>query len=134
MNLSFHINFDGRCEEAFKFYEKNLGAVIGPLLSYQDSPISENIPDEWQDKILHGSISIDNIELAGTDTMSHEYEKPKGFCLLLRLPSEDSVKSLFKIFEEGGEVILSPQKTFWSPCYAIVTDRFGLPWKLNCVT
>ncbi|WP_374700153.1 VOC family protein [Shewanella woodyi] len=84
--------------------------------------------------ILHGSISIDNIELAGTDTVLHEYDKPTGFCVLLRLPSEDRVKSLFKIFKEGGEVIVPPQKTFWSPCYAIVTDRFGLPWKFNCVT
>ena len=76
MSLSFHINFDGRCEEAFQFYEKNLNGVIGSLLSYKDSPASENVPDEWQDKILHGSISIDNIELAGTDTMLHEYLLP----------------------------------------------------------
>ncbi|QBG36491.1 VOC family protein [Litorilituus sediminis] len=133
MNLSFHINFDGRCEEAFQFYQKNLDAVIGPLLTYKDSPASENVANEWQNKILHGSISIGNIDIAGTDTVINEYEKPAGFCLLLRLASEERVKSLFEIFKEGGEVILPPQKTFWSPCYAIVTDRFGVPWKFNCV-
>lgn len=134
MNLSFHINFDGRCAEAFQFYEKNLDGVIGPLLSFRDSPISANVPNEWQDKIIHGSITIDNIVLAGTDTMPDEYQKPKGFCLLLRLPSECKVKTLFEIFQENGAVILPPQKTFWSPCYAIVDDCFGVPWKFNCVT
>ncbi len=84
-------------------------------------------PDTWQDKILHGSISIDNIELAGTDTLLHEYQKPEGFCILVRVTSEQRIQSLFSIFKEGGEVILPPQKTFWSPCYAIVSDRFGVP-------
>ena len=133
MSLSFHINFDGHCAEAFQFYEKHLDGVIGSLLTYSDSPERENIADKWQDKILHGSISIDNIELAGTDILLNEYQKPAGFCILVRVASEKKVKSLFSIFEKGGEVILPPQKTFWSPCYAIVSDRFGVPWKFNCV-
>ena len=133
MSLSFHINFDGRCAEAFRFYESNLGGVIGSLLAYRDSPASASVPDHWQEKILHGNISIDHIELAGTDLSADEYEKPRGFCLLLRLPSEDRVKSLFEEFKQQGEVILPPRQTFWSPCYAIVSDRFGVPWKFSAV-
>ncbi|MDG0968849.1 MAG: VOC family protein [Porticoccaceae bacterium] len=95
MSLSFHINFDGRCAEAFRFHESNLGGVIGSLLTYRDSPTSANVSDDWQEKIFHGNISIDNIELAGTDLSADEYIKPAGFCLLLRLPSEDRVTSLF---------------------------------------
>jgi PhnB protein len=112
MSVSFHINFDGRCAEAFQFYEKHLGGVIGSLLTYGDSPVRENVPDTWQDKILHGSISIDNIEIAGTDTLLHEYQKPAGFCILVRVTSEQRIQSLFSIFKKGGEVILPPQKNF----------------------
>ena len=133
MNLSFHINFDGRCAEAFQFYEKHLGAVPGPILSFKHSPSSADVPDEWQDKIIHGSITIDNLELAGADLMPDQYQKPKGIYLLLRLSSEGKVKTLFEILKKNGAVILPPQKTFWSPCYAIVEDRFGVPWKLNYV-
>lgn len=133
MNISIHINFDGRCTEAFKFYEEHLGGVIDPILSYRDSPASANVPEEWQDKIVHGSIAIDKIELAGTDILPPEYHIPRGFWLLQRLSSEHEVQKLFEIFKEDGEIVLAPQKTFWSPCYAIVNDRFGVPWKFNCV-
>lgn len=133
MSLSVHINFDGRCEEAFCFYEKHLNGSVNSLLLYKDSPASSSIADEWQDKVLHASIAIDNIDLAGADVMLPDYQKPSGFCLLVRVPSVEKVETLFETFQVDGEVILAPQKTFWSPCYAIVNDRFGVPWKFNCV-
>ena len=133
MKLSFHANFDGRCAEAFEFYQKHLGAIAGPLLTYQDSPASAAVPEAWQDKVVHGSISFDSFELAGTDLLPEDYKAPQGFCLLIRIPCKDTVKSLFDVFKKGGEVVMAPQETFWSPCYAIVTDRFGIPWKFNCV-
>lgn len=95
--------------------------------------MASEVPSEWQDKILHGNIEINNFELAGTDTLPEQYEKPSGFCLLLRLDSEQEVHRLFEALAIDGNVVLSPQQTFWSPCYAIVTDQFGVPWKLNCV-
>ncbi|KZX01307.1 3-demethylubiquinone-9 3-methyltransferase [Pseudoalteromonas luteoviolacea] len=133
MKLSFHVNFDGRCAEAFSFYEEKVGGIIGSLLAYKDSPLKGSVPIDWQGKIIHGVISIDNFELVGTDSVPEEYEQPKGFCLQLRLPSNEQVETLFEAFKEEGQVILPPQKTFWSPCYAIVNDRFGIPWKFNCV-
>ncbi len=134
INISFHINFDGRCAEALQFYQNNLAGVIGSMLSYRDSPASVSVPDDWQDKIIHGSIVIDNFELVGTDTMPDQYQQPSGFCLLIRVACQEKVKTLVEVFQNGGEIILPPQKTFWSPCYAIVNDRFGVPWKFNCVT
>lgn len=133
MNLSFHVNFDGRCAEAFQFYQKYLQAIAGPILTYNDSPASSAVPSEWQDKVIHASVVIKDFELAGTDVVPDQYEMPKGFCLLVRLTSVEEVKALFDVFKQGGKVILPPQVTFWSPCYAIVTDRFGIPWKFNCI-
>ena len=74
------------------------------------------------------------MELAGGDVKPEQYQKPKGFYLLLGLNTEDSVKSTFSLLSAAGEIILPPQKTFWSPCYAIVIDRFSVPWKINCGT
>lgn len=132
MSLSFHIDFDGQCREALEFYAENLDGTIGTMLEYKDSPISTSVSKEWQHKIAHANILIEGIELVGADVQPEQYQKPKGFNILLGLYTESTVKSIFTNFSVGGEVIFTPQKTFWSPCYAIVVDRFGVPWKLNC--
>jgi PhnB protein len=134
MNLSFHIGFNGQCKEAFEFYAEHLNGTIGTMLEFKDSPVAASVSKEWQHKIVHANILIEGIELAGGDVKPEQYQKPKGFNILLGVNNESAVKSLFEQFSVGGEVILPPQKTFFSPCYAIVVDRFGVPWKFNCGT
>ena len=134
MSLSFHIDFNGQCKEAFEFYAEHLNGTIGTMLEFKDSPVAANVPKEWQHKIVHANIVIEGMELAGADVKPEQYQKPKGFNILLGVNTESTVKSIFKQISVGGEVIFPPQKTFWSPCYAIVVDRFGVPWKFNCGT
>ena len=130
MSLSFHIDYNGQCEEAFKFYAEHLGGTIGTMLRVRDAPLP--VPSTSHgDKIVHANIRIDGVELAGADVDPTKYEKPKGFYVLLGVDSEAKVRSFFDALQTDGHVVLSPQKTFWSPCYAIVVDRFGVPWKIN---
>jgi PhnB protein len=132
MSLSFHLNFDGQCEEAFHFYAEHLGGRIGTLLKVKDSPLSATSELDGE-KVVHANISIEGVEIAGADVAPDQYQSPKGFCLLLGVDSEQKVHRFFTALQSGGQVILPPQKTFWSPCYAIVVDRFAVPWKINCV-
>lgn len=134
MNLAFHIDFNGQCEEAFQFYAENLNGILGSTFRYEDSPAVQNLTKEWHKKIVHADLSIGNIQLTGADVPQESYKTPQGFNLLLGLRSEIKVKEKFSLLHPQGRVILEPQKTFWSPCYAIVVDRFGVPWKLNCDT
>lgn len=134
MSLSFHIGFNGQCQEAFEYYSEHLGGTIGTMLQFKDSPAASSVPAEWQHKIVHANISIKGVELAGSDLLPEQYRKPTGFCLLLGFSTEKEVISTFDRLADGGETILSPQKTFWSSCYAIVVDRYGAPWKINCGT
>jgi len=134
LNLAFHIDFDGRCEEAFQFYTESLGGVIGSTFRYIDSPMVDKLIEEWHQKIVHADITIGNIQLTGADVSKENYKTPQGFNLLLGLKSESEVKEKFSLLELHGKVVFPPQKTFWSPCYSIVVDRFGIPWKLNCGT
>jgi PhnB protein len=60
-----------------------------------------------------------------------KYQKPRGFYVLLGVDSDAKVDSYFDVLRSNGQVILTPQQTFWSSRYAIVIDRFGVPWKLN---
>ena len=133
MSLSFHIGFNGQCEEAFNFYADHLGARIGTMLRVKDSPVPAT-SESHGEKIVHANISIDGVEIAGADVDPDTYESPKGFCVLLGVDSEEKVRTFFNALQTGGQVVLAPQRTFWSPCYAIVVDRFGVPWKINYVT
>ena len=130
MSLSFHIGFNGQCEEAFNFYAQHLGASIGTMLRVKDSPVPATSEAHGQ-KIVHANLSIDGVEIAGADVDPDRYESPGGFYVLLGVDSEAKVHSFFNALQEGGRVVLAPQRTFWSPCYAIVVDRFGVPWKIN---
>ncbi len=133
MSLSFHINFNGQCEEAFSFYAEHLGGKIGTMLRVKDSPVPA-LSESHGEKIVHANICIDGVEIAGADVDPDRYISPKGFYVLLGVGSEDKVKSIFNALQAGGQTVLAPQRTFWSPCYAIVVDRFGVPWKINCGT
>ena len=130
MSLSFHIDFNGQCEEAFDFYANHLGAKIGTMLRVKDSPVPATSEAHGQ-KIVHANLSLDGVEIAGADVDPDRYESPKGFYVLLGVDSEEKVNAFFNALQTGGRVVLAPQRTFWSPCYAIVVDRFGVPWKIN---
>ncbi|MBU2916375.1 VOC family protein [Psychrosphaera sp. F3M07] len=132
MSLSFHIDFNGNCQAAFEYYAQHLDANIGMLLPYKDSPASSSVPDNWQDKIVHGNIKLAGIEIAGADVRPEHYNKPKGFYLLLTLQTPEQVKQVFAHLSVNGEVLMPPQKTFWSSCYGILVDQFAVPWKINC--
>jgi PhnB protein len=130
MSLSFHIDYNGQCEEAFNFYAEHLGGTIGTMLRVRDAPLPVSSASHGE-KIVHANIRIDGVELAGADVNPTSYEKPKGFYVLLGVDSEAKVRSCFDALQTDGHVVLSPQRTFWSPCYEIVVDRFGVPWKIN---
>lgn len=130
MSLSFHIDFNGQCEEAFNFYAESLGASIGTMLRVKDSPVPASSASHGE-RIVHANICIDGVEIAGADVDPDRYERPKGFYVLLGVDSEEKVNAFFNALQAGGHVVLAPQRTFWSPCYAIVVDRFGVPWKIN---
>jgi PhnB protein len=133
MSLSFHIDYNGRCEEAFHFYAAHLGGTIGTMLKVADSPVPVSATRPGN-HIVHANIRIDGVELAGADVEASKYAKPTGFYVLLGVASEQKVDACFDALQTDGQVILAPQRTFWSSRYAIVVDKFGVPWKINCGT
>jgi PhnB protein len=97
--MSFNINFNGQCQEAFEYYSENLGGKIGTMLMFKDSPASSSVPEDQQNNIVHANISIDGVEVAGTDIGPDLYEKPKGFYVLLGVDSEEKARSIFASLE-----------------------------------
>ncbi len=132
MNTSIYLGFDGCCEEAFLFYERVLGATIGHMLKFASSPISDQVPENWQDKIVNGDILLNGVRISGGDLLPDQYREPAGYALLLSIDSAAETKRLFAELADNGTILLPIQETFWSSSYGILTDRFGVTWKLNC--
>ena len=125
MSGSVDIGFNGNCEEAFEFYAANLNGKIGSIFR---EGASEN------GKVVHGDVVIHGLTITGGDAPKDHYKPPQGFCLLLSGLDEITVKKYFELLLKDGISIMEPQKTFFSSCYAMVIDKFGVHWKLNSST
>lgn len=132
MQMIPYLSFKGECEAAFKFYEQCLGAQMAPVFRYAGSPMENEVPDDWKDKIMHGSITLGEQVLMGADVTPASYEEPKGFSLSLQIKSTAEAERVFRGLSEGGRVLLPLEKTFWAVLFGMVVDRFGVPWLINC--
>ena len=132
MRLNTYVHFDGRCEEAFRYYEQSLGGQIGLVFRYEGSPLASGVPADWNGKIMHGSITIGEHVLMGADVTPDRYEQPKGVSLSLHMKSAADADRMFNDLATGGQVVLALEKTFWAERFGMVIDRFGIPWLINC--
>ena len=132
MQFSPYLLFNGDCAEAFKFYEQTLGGKIDALMPYAGSPSAEHAPPEWQDKILHASMTIDGQMIMASDAPPGHYSKPQGISVSIALKDRDKGEQIFNKLAEGGTTQMPFQKTFWSPGFGMCVDRFGIPWMVNC--
>jgi PhnB protein len=127
-----YLSFDGRCEAAFRFYEQRLGAVVGGLFPYGNSPMSGDAPPGWDAKIMHGSITLGGVTIMGADQPPDRYEPPRGFQIFLEPDSQEEADRLFQALAENATIQMPLQTTFWSLRFGVLTDQFGIPWSVNC--
>ncbi len=130
-----YLFFPGTCAEAVEFYRTALGAEVMMTMRYQDSPEPPPpgmIPDGWGDKVMHTSFKIGGNMIMASDGCG-DGSKFAGFSLSLALPDEAAVQRAFAALSEGGEVGMPLGKTFWSPCFGMLTDKFGLGWMVSIV-
>jgi PhnB protein len=133
MQINPYLNFDGKCEEAFNFYEKCFGGKIEFKMTHGESPMAGAHPG-WENKIMHISLRIGDQVLTGSDAPPQYYQKPQGVqvCISLKDPAE--AKRIFTALAKDGNVTMPLDKTFWSPAFGMLTDRFGIPWMVNTET
>jgi len=122
--------FNGRCEEAIEFYKKALGAEVMMLMRFKESPEPPPpgmVPPGWDDKIMHACLRIGNGNVMASDGCS-EGLNFQGFSLSLPAADEADARNKFAALSKGGQVQMPLGKTFWSPCFGMVADRFGVGW------
>jgi PhnB protein len=131
LNPCINLSFNGDCEAAFKFYERCLDGKVAFMLTWAASPMAKDAPPEWGSKIAHATLVIGDSRLQGSDPAPGSYEAPSGFCIMLH-PSAHDAELAFAGLAEGGTVRMPLQQTFWAHRFGMLTDRFGIPWAVNC--
>jgi PhnB protein len=132
MELNPYLTYNGRCEAAFKFYEKCLDGKIVAMMTYKDMPPEHHVPDEWRDKILHTRLIAGNAVLMGSDALPDCYETPQGMSVSLQVDKPAEADRIFHTLAENGTVRMPIQETFWAARFGMLVDQFGVPWMINC--
>ncbi len=132
MDLNPYLFFNGQCEGAFRFYEKCLGGKIEMMMPHRGSPMESHTPAEWQDKIMHARMTVDDKVLMGSDSPPGDFDQPKGFAVSLVVTDPADAERKFHALAENGTVRMPIQETFWATRFGMLVDQFGIPWMINC--
>ncbi len=128
-----YLFFNGNCEQAVEFYCKALGAKVEMMMRYKDSPEPSQpgmVPPGFENKIMHCSFRIGGTTLMASDGSSQDRASFSGFSLALTVASEAEADRCFTALADGGKVRMPSAKTFWSPRFGMVADRFGVSWMI----
>jgi PhnB protein len=134
MKINPYLFFNKQCGDAFLFYEKALGGKNLVVMTYGDAPgMAEHTPPGMKDAVIHASVMIGDTILMGSDgSGQEEVGKPQGFSVSLQPKTPEEARRAFDALAAGGTVRMPLDKTFFSPAFGMLTDKFGVPWMVNC--
>lgn len=133
MELISYLNFNGTCEEAFQTYKQVLGGEIVALYRFGEMP---GEPDPSMagcaNLIMHARLVNGDAVLMGSDCPPGMYNKPGGVSVSIMVDTIEEAERIYAELSPGGEAIMPIQETFWAQRFAMFTDRWGIPWMINC--
>jgi PhnB protein len=128
MQIQPYLFFDGRCDEALDFYKKAIGAAPKMLMRFKDAPDQSMITPQSKDKVMHAAVDIGDTTVLMSDGHCGGQASFKGFSLAISATSEAEAEKVFGALGEGGQVTMPLAKTFFSPRFGMLTDKFGVGW------
>ena len=135
MKIVTSLSFRGLCREAFEFYARVLGGRITAAYPYGEGPPEMQADPKYKDWLMHCWLEVGDQALMGADMdepWAPNIGKPKnGFDVTLHTDDAGQARRWFDALSEGGKVVMAFDKTFWSPGYGALVDRFGVPWMVN---
>lgn len=129
-----YLFFNGSCEQAVEFYRKALGAQVDMMLRFKDSPEPMppgRLPAGFENKIMHCSFRVGETTIMASDGCSEGKMTFDGFSLSITVPTVADADRVFAALAEGGKVEMPLGKTFWSPRFGMLEDRFGIGWMVG---
>lgn len=131
MQIQPYLFFDGRCEEALDFYKKALGAEVVMLMRYKESPEPPPpgcVPPNSENKVMHCAFRVGGSTVLASDGSCKGKPEFRGFSLSLTVADEAEAERVFNALADGGQIRMPLDKTFFSPRFGMVADRFGVGW------
>lgn len=133
MKLNPYLGFDSNCREAFEYYAQVLGGTDLQVMTWADGPYAENMPEESRHLVMHAHIQIGDTVVMGSDsTPDNPYKEITGTNVVINVDDPAEAERIFKALSEGGDVRMPLDETFWAQRFAVFSDRFGVPWMVNC--
>ncbi len=130
MQVQPYLFFDGRCEEALDFYKSTLGAKVDFMMRFKDNPDPQpgSCPPGADNKVMHAAFHVGETLVMASDGMAKGKPEFRGFSLSVDVKSEAEADRLFAALGKGGQVQMPLAKTFFSPRFGMVADKFGVGW------
>jgi PhnB protein len=131
MIVQAYLFFDGRCEEALGFYQRALGAELTMMMRFKEAPQPSSpgmVPPGSEDKVMHASFRIGDTTVMASDGRCLGKPNFQGFALSITAANEAQADRTFAALADGGQVQMALGKTFFSPRFGMLTDRFGVSW------
>jgi PhnB protein len=130
MQVQPYLFFDGRCDEALDFYKKAVGATPKMLMRFKDSPDQSMVTPQSKDKVMHAAVDIGDTTVLMSDGHCAGKMEFKGFSLAYSARNEAEADKVFGALSDGGQVTMPLAKTFFSPRFGMLTDKFGVGWMI----
>lgn len=133
MKMHAYLMFDGQCEAAFNRYAEVFGGKL-EMMRYADSPEDMEVPAEYLQRVMHVCLTVGDQLLMTSDNLpQYPYEGIKGCSVSLQVDNVPEAERLYEALSAGGSVQMELQATFWATRFAMLTDRFGVSWMINCM-
>ncbi|MES1217228.1 MAG: VOC family protein [Bacteroidota bacterium] len=130
-NINSYLTFSGNCREAMTFYKECLGGELF-LQTIGESPMSDKMPRQMKESILHSTLTKEALILMGSDMVSEDgLIRGNAVSLVLNCSSEDEIRIFYSNLSKGGEATHPLENTFWGALFGGLTDRYGNHWLLN---
>ena len=132
VDVNPYLSFNGQCEAAFKFYQQCLGGQELSFHKYAGSPMENEVPAEWRDRVMHATLLCGKTALMGADAPPQYYREAQGFSVSVNVDKAEDAERVFNALAQGGKIQMPIQQTFWTARFGMLIDKFGIPWMVNC--
>ena len=131
MGITVYLTFGGTCQDAMSFYGEALG-VTPRFYPFAGTPAEADVAPEWRDKMMHAGLTYQDTLFMASDWMGPGEISYSGFSVSLNTASIEEAERLFAALAAGGTVTMPIAETFWALRFGMFTDKFGVPWMINC--
>lgn len=135
VTINPYLNFDGKTEEAFKFYQTVFGGELSEINRFKDMPDAQDIPEKDREKVMHVSLPIGKGNfLMGSDimgSMASNFKPGNNFYISVSPQSREETERIFKELSKGGKIEMELDETFWGSYFGMFQDKYGINWMVD---